>query len=93
MSFDAWQNRPSKRAPDGPLVPSYSIVSSPFASSSCVASRRVITANASGLTGFLLQLGPFGGAYVHGWGIRVWAVGYLAVVLALAVLAFSRRNL
>jgi len=54
---------------------------------------RMITANASGLTGFLLQLGPFGGAYVHGWGIRVWAVGYLAAVLALAVLAFSRRNL
>ena len=53
----------------------------------------MITANASGLTGFLLQLGPFGGAYVHGWGIRVWAVGYLAAVLALAVLAFSRRNL
>ena len=54
---------------------------------------RMITANASGLTGFLLQLGPFGGAYVHGWGIRVWAAGYLAAVLALAVLAFSRRNL
>ena len=28
-----------------------------------------------GLTGFLLQLGPFGGAYVHGWGIRLWALG------------------
>ena len=54
---------------------------------------RMITEHASGLTGFLLQLGPFGGAYVHGWGIRVWAAGYLAAVLALAVLAFSRRNL
>ena len=54
---------------------------------------RMITANASGLTGFLLQLGPFGGAYVHGWGIRVWAVFYLVAVLAVAVAAFGRRNL
>jgi Cu-processing system permease protein len=54
---------------------------------------RMITADASGLTGFLLQLGPFGGAYVHGWGIRVWALAYLVAVLALAVAAFSRRNL
>ena len=54
---------------------------------------RMITQNASGLTGFLLQLGPFGGAYVHGWGIRVWAVVYLALALAAAVAAFSRRNL
>ena len=54
---------------------------------------RLISSNASGLTGFLLQLGPFGGAYVHGWGIRVWAAGYLCVALALALLAFSRRDL
>ena len=54
---------------------------------------RMITASASGLTGFLLQLGPFGGAYVHGWGIRVWAAGYLVVVLGIAVAAFQRRNL
>jgi len=54
---------------------------------------RMITASASGLTGFLLQLGPFGGAYVHGWGIRVWAAGYLVAVLGIAVAAFQRRNL
>jgi hypothetical protein len=54
---------------------------------------RMITEKASGLTGFLLQLGPFGGAYVHGWGIRVWSVGYLLVVGAIALYAFSRRNL
>jgi ABC-type transport system involved in multi-copper enzyme maturation permease subunit len=54
---------------------------------------RMITEHASGLTGFLLQLGPFGGAYVHGWGIRVWAVAYLCVVLAAALAAFVRRNL
>lgn len=54
---------------------------------------RLISSNASGLTGFLLQLGPFGGAYVHGWGVRVWAVGYLCVALALALFLFRRRDL
>ncbi len=54
---------------------------------------RLITANESGVTGFLLQLGPFGGAYVHGWGIRVWAVAYLGLALAAALAAFSRRDL
>jgi ABC-type transport system involved in multi-copper enzyme maturation permease subunit len=54
---------------------------------------RLISSNASGLTGFLLQLGPFGGAYVHGWGIRVWSAGYLCVALGLAVFAFQRRDL
>jgi ABC-2 type transport system permease protein len=54
---------------------------------------RLISSNASGLTGFLLQLGPFGGAYVHGWGVRVWAVGYLFAALALALVLFSRRDL
>ena len=54
---------------------------------------RLISSDASGLTGFLLQLGPFGGAYVHGWGIRVWAAGYLVVVMGIAVAAFQRRNL
>ena len=54
---------------------------------------RLISSDASGLTGFLLQLGPFGGAYVHGWGIRVWAAGYLCVALALACSRFRRRDL
>jgi Cu-processing system permease protein len=54
---------------------------------------RLISTDATGLTGFLLQLGPFGGAYVHGWQIRVWAVGYLVVILGLALAAFSRRDL
>jgi ABC-type transport system involved in multi-copper enzyme maturation permease subunit len=54
---------------------------------------RMITEDASGLTGFLLQLGPFGGGYVHGWPIRIWAVGYTIVVGALALAAFARKNL
>ena len=54
---------------------------------------RMITASTSGLTGFLLQLGPFGGAYVHGWTIRIWALGYLVAVVAVALFAFRRKNL
>jgi hypothetical protein len=54
---------------------------------------RMTTEKASGLTGFLLQLGPFGGAYVHGWPIRLWAVVFLAAVVAVAIAAFSRRDL
>jgi len=54
---------------------------------------RLISGSATGVTGFLLQLGPFGGAYVHGWPIRVWAAGYLVAALGLAMLAFRRRDL
>jgi ABC-type transport system involved in multi-copper enzyme maturation permease subunit len=54
---------------------------------------REITASTTGLTGFLLQLGPFGGAYIHGPGIRIWAGVYLLIVAAVAALGFSRRDL
>ena len=52
-----------------------------------------ITANTHGFTGFLLRLGPFGGAYNGGWGVRAWAAGFLLVVGAAAVGAFARRDL
>lgn len=52
-----------------------------------------ITAHTSGLTGFLLELGPFGGAYTTGTAVRVWAAIYLGLVGALALAAFSRRDL
>jgi ABC-type transport system involved in multi-copper enzyme maturation permease subunit len=54
---------------------------------------RIISSGASGTTGFLLQLGPFGGAFVHGWGVRIWSLGYLCVALGLAIFSFSRRDL
>jgi len=54
---------------------------------------RLISGSATGVTSFLLQLGPFGGAYIHGWQIRVWAAAYLAIALAVALLAFRRRDL
>jgi ABC-type transport system involved in multi-copper enzyme maturation permease subunit len=54
---------------------------------------RQLTADASGLTGFLLELGPFGGAYVHGWPIRVWTVAYLVAIAVAMVVAFRHRDL
>jgi Cu-processing system permease protein len=53
---------------------------------------RLISSSDTGVA-FLLQLGPFGGAFVHGWGIRVWAVAYLCGTLGLALLLFRRRDL
>jgi ABC-2 type transport system permease protein len=54
---------------------------------------RQITAHTSGLTGFLLRLGPFGGGYTGGWGVRLWAAAYLGLVGAATIGAFSRKDL
>jgi hypothetical protein len=54
---------------------------------------REITANTTGLTGFLLQLGPFGGANIHGPGVRIWACAYLVLIGVVAAFGFSRRDL
>ena len=54
---------------------------------------RAITERTSGLTGFLLRLGPFGGAEQGGVALRFWAVGYLALVGAAAIAGFLRRDL
>ena len=54
---------------------------------------RQISSSATGVTSFLLQLGPFGGGYVHGWQVPVWSAAYLAAALALAVAVFSRKDL
>jgi ABC-2 type transport system permease protein len=54
---------------------------------------REITADTSGLTGFLLQLGPFGGANVHGTAVRLWACAYLVILAVIAAVAFQRRDL
>ena len=54
---------------------------------------RAITENTSGLTGFLLRLGPFGGAEQGGVALRLWAVAYLVIVGAFAVAGFARRDL
>jgi Cu-processing system permease protein len=54
---------------------------------------REITANTTGLTGFLLQLGPFGGAYTGGPVLRFWALAYLGLIGLVAVAGFARKDL
>jgi hypothetical protein len=54
---------------------------------------RQITADTIGLTGYLIQLGPFGGANTGGTPVRLWACAYLVVVGLIAAFAFSRRDL
>ena len=54
---------------------------------------HVVSNDASGLTGAFLQLGPFGGSFVYGWDVRLWAAGYLVVVVAVAIGLFSRKDI
>jgi Cu-processing system permease protein len=54
---------------------------------------RSITEKTSGLTGFLLRLGPFGGAEQGGVWLRLWAIAYLVLVGAVAAAGFARRDL
>ena len=57
------------------------------------AGLHALVSETSGLTGVVLQLGPFGGAQGAGVGLVPWALAYLAIVLGAAVLAFARRDL
>jgi ABC-2 type transport system permease protein len=52
-----------------------------------------LTADTSGITGVIVQLGPFGGAQKAGGLLWVWTVAYLALIGAAARLAFARRDL
>jgi len=54
---------------------------------------RSITEHTSGLTGFLLRLGPFGGAEQGGLGLRLWSFAYVLLVGVLALVGFARRDL
>jgi Cu-processing system permease protein len=54
---------------------------------------RLITEKTSGLTGFLIRLGPFGGAEQGGLGLRLWAVAYIAIIGVFALAGFARRDL
>ena len=54
---------------------------------------RLLTVRATGLTRFVLQLGPFGGGYVHGATVRLWAVAYVAIVGLIALAGFARKDL
>lgn len=52
-----------------------------------------LTAETSGVTGYLLSLGPFGGARNSGITLDLYAVLYSAGLLGLATHAFMRRDL
>lgn len=52
-----------------------------------------ITANTTGLTRFVVQLGPFGGGHAAGPLLAVWAPAYLAACLAVAAAVFRRSDL
>ncbi len=52
-----------------------------------------ITADTTGLTEVVVQLGPFGGAQEGGAALTVWAVAYLLLLAAAAVAAFRRLDL
>ena len=54
---------------------------------------HALTADIDGAAGVIVRLGPFGGASDVGAGIWPWAVAWSAAVLALAALAFRRRDL
>lgn len=57
------------------------------------AGLHALISQTSGLTGVVLQLGPFGASEAAGPGLIAWAVAYMLGVLALAAFAFSRRDL
>jgi Cu-processing system permease protein len=52
-----------------------------------------LISNTSGLTGVVLQLGPFGGSEAAGFDLIAWAFVYMLGVLALAAAIFARRDL
>jgi Cu-processing system permease protein len=57
------------------------------------AGLHALISGTSGLTGVVLQLGPFGGSEAASPGLIAWAFAYLVGVLALAATIFSRRDL
>ena len=52
-----------------------------------------LTADTSGITGVIVQLGPFGGAQRAGDWLWLWTLVYLALIAAGARAAFARRDL
>ena len=54
---------------------------------------HALTSDIGGATGVIVQLGPFGGASSVGAAIWPWAIAWSAAVMALAALAFKRRDL
>jgi Cu-processing system permease protein len=55
--------------------------------------RYLLTSDQRGVTGAIVQLGPFGGAQEASPGLFVFALAYTGAVVALAVAGFARRDL
>ena len=53
----------------------------------------LLTAQTSGLTSAVVELGPFGGAQEAGGLFWLYALGFCAAIVALAIAAFGRRDL
>jgi Cu-processing system permease protein len=54
---------------------------------------HALTADQSGFTGTLIQLGPFGSSHAGGPWLDVWVLAYVVAVGAVAAWGFSRRDL
>jgi ABC-2 type transport system permease protein len=57
------------------------------------AGLHALVSDTTGLTGTILELGPFGGAEAGGVALVAWSALYAALTLALAVAGFARRDL
>jgi ABC-type transport system involved in multi-copper enzyme maturation permease subunit len=53
----------------------------------------LLTSAHAGLTGAVVQLGPFGGAHHAGGWLLAYSIAYAAAAVALAIAGFSRRDL
>jgi Cu-processing system permease protein len=54
---------------------------------------HMLTADTTGITNFVLELGPFGGARSGGLGLVAFSFAYIAALLAIATWGFRRRDL
>lgn len=52
-----------------------------------------LTSSTRGVTRVIVELGPLGGASAGGWALVVWSVVYIALVGALGIAVFARRDL
>jgi Cu-processing system permease protein len=57
------------------------------------AGLHALTADTSGITGVIVHLGPLGGAQGAGPLLAVWALAYVAAVLAATAIGLQRRDL
>jgi ABC-type transport system involved in multi-copper enzyme maturation permease subunit len=57
------------------------------------AGLHALGSNQNGLTGVLLNLGPFGASHAGGVGLDLWALAYVVIVASLTMYGFARRDL